>query len=232
MICNQNITIAIDGPAGAGKSTVAREVARRLCLDYLDTGAMYRAITLKLIRSRVDLEDLDRIEKILEETELNLSGGEEGNIIFLDGEDVTAEIRKPYVNERVSQVSCISIIRRKLVAFQREIAQRSRGIVVEGRDISSRVLPQAGHKFYLQAGLAERARRRWKEQVAGGLEVTLAQVESEIRKRDCIDSQRQDSPLAIAPGVTIIDTTELNLEEVVNKLLGKVRVDGAAVEEE
>lgn len=232
MISNQKITIAVDGPAGAGKSTVAREVAHRLGLDYLDTGAMYRAVTLKLIRARVNLNDRARLEEILEQTRLDLTAGENGSIIFLDGEDVTVEIREPHVNQMVSEVSCISLIRRKMVTLQREIARRSRGIVVEGWDICSRVLPEATYKFYLEAGLSERARRRWKEQVACGMKVSLAQVKDEIKKRDCIDSQRQDSPLMVTPGVTVIDTTELSLEEVIDSVLSAVTDGGAAVEGE
>ncbi len=232
MISNQRLAIAIDGPAGAGKSTVAREVARRLNLDYLDTGAMYRAVTLKLIRAGVDLDDLAKVDEILEQTRLELSSGKNGNLIFLDGEDVTAEIRKPHVNQKVSAVSCISLIRSKMVAMQREIALHSRGIVMEGRDICSRVLPEAAYKFYLEAELAERARRRWKEQAACGMKISLGQVKDEIKKRDCIDSGRQDSPLAVTPGVTVIDTTELSLEEVVDSVLRRVTVGGTAVEEE
>ncbi|HHX86634.1 MAG TPA: (d)CMP kinase, partial [Firmicutes bacterium] len=215
-----------------GKSTVAREVAHRLGLDYLDTGAMYRAVTLKLIRSQVDLENRVELEQVLEQIKIDLKTGASGSIVLLDGEDVTAEIRKPYVNQAVSEVSCISIIRRKMVALQREIACRSPGIVVEGRDICSRVLPEATHKFFLEASLSERASRRWKEQVACGMKVPLSQVKEEIEKRDRIDSQRQDSPLMVAPGVTLIDTTELSLEEVIDSILSIVTDSGAAVEGE
>lgn len=230
MAFKRKIQIAIDGPAGAGKSTVSREVARKLGLDYLDTGAMYRAITLKIIRSQIDLEDQAELEKLLEQTRLEIANGENGSIIYLDGEDVTTEIRKSHVNQKVSEVACVSLIRKKMVAMQKDIASRSRGIVVEGRDICSRVLPEATYKFYLEASLTQRVWRRWKEQLAKGMDIPMAQVEQEIIKRDSIDSQRADSPLMVAPGVTVIDTTELSLEEVVDSVLGAVAGGEAAVE--
>ncbi len=213
---NKQIKIAIDGPAGAGKSSVAREIARRLGFKYLDTGAMYRAITLKMIREKVDLDDPRQVEEVLNNTQLDVK---EGNIILLDGEDVTAEIRKPYVNNMVSPVSAIPAVRRRLVQMQQEIAARSGGIIMEGRDITTRVMPEADFKFYLDASLMERARRRMKEQLAAGILDSLEEVAEEIRRRDRIDSQRADSPLCVAPGATVIDTTDLSFEEVVNGIL-------------
>ncbi len=161
--------VAIDGPAGAGKSTVTREVSRRLELKYLDTGAMYRAITLKLISESIDLKDLDSIEQVLDRTEIKLSEKQE---VFLDGKDVTSAIRGADINRLVSPVSAISIVRRRLVDMQRAIAAESNGIVMEGRDIASRVMPDADFKFYLDASIEERAQRRRKEQLDKGIDMT------------------------------------------------------------
>ena len=196
MSINRGLKIAIDGPAGSGKSTVAREVARRLKLTYLDTGAMYRAITLKLLRENVDLTDTGQVEKVLERTVI-LTGPDER--IYLDGEDVTAEIRTPQVNAAVSRVAELTAIRRKLVQQQKEIAAYAEGIVMEGRDISSRVMPDATHKFYLDAALTERARRRMREQHSKGLFLSFESVYNEIKERDRIDSERADSPWRLLP---------------------------------
>ncbi len=209
-------TIAIDGPAGAGKSTVAREVAQRLGLKYLDTGAMYRAITLKFIREEIDLTDDDRIMQILKSTVIQLGESKE---VYLDGVDVTEEIRKPYVNDMVSPVSAISAVRRHLVALQQTIASQTDGMIMEGRDIGSKVLPDADFKFYLDASLAERTRRRSKEQLEKGIRLTDEEVSAQITTRDKIDSQRDDSPLIKVPDAIVIDTTFLNFEEVVNKII-------------
>jgi CMP/dCMP kinase len=215
-----SLKIAIDGPAGAGKSTVAREVARRLKVKYLDTGAMYRAITLKLFREGIAPGDLPRVERLLRRTALDL---EKDQRVLLDGEDVTEEIRKPHVNNLVSQVSALPAVRHSLVRMQQEIAARSPGIVMDGRDITTRVMPSADYKFYLDAALPERARRRLKEQHERGMELTLESVLEEIRGRDRIDSQRTDSPLVIAPGATVIDTTAMPFEAVVERILEIVR---------
>lgn len=214
-----NLKIAVDGPAGAGKSSVAKEVARRLGLKYLDTGSMYRAVTLKLVREKVPLEDLRRIETVLDRINLDMRQGQR---VILDREDVTAAIREPLVNSLVSPVSSIPLVRRRLVAMQQEIAARFRGIVMDGRDIASRVMPDADFKFYLDAALPERARRRRKEQLEKGIELSLEDVTAEIEERDRIDSGRADSPLTVAPGSIVIDTTGLSFEQVVKTVLDSV----------
>jgi len=208
--------IAIDGPAGAGKSTVAREVSRRLNIKYLDTGAMYRAFTLKVVRNNIDLENLELLAEVLEQTSIELG---EDKKVFLDGEDVTEEIRQPHVNDMVSPVSCISIVRRRLVAMQQAIAAESNGIIMEGRDIASRVMPDADYKIYLDATLQERTRRRSKEQLEKGIDFSEKEVASEILNRDNIDSQRDDSPLTIVNDAIIIDTTGMTFEMVVDKII-------------
>ena len=212
--------VAIDGPAGAGKSTVTREVSRRLELKYLDTGAMYRAITLKLISEGIDLKDLDSIEQVLDRTEIKLSEKQE---VFLDGKDVTSAIRGADVNRLVSPVSAISIVRRRLVDMQRAIAAESNGIVMEGRDIASRVMPDADFKFYLDASIEERAQRRRKEQLDKGIDMTEDEVIEEIKNRDIIDSGREDSPLTRVDDAMVIDTTDMAFEAVVNKVVDIVK---------
>lgn len=208
--------VAIDGPAGAGKSTVAREVAKRLGLQYLDTGAMYRAITLKMIRNKIDLDDVEALRTNLQQTAIHLDDQKK---VYLDGEDVTEEIRKPFINEMVSPVSAQSAVRRHLVALQQKIASETNGIIMEGRDTTSVVLPDADFKFYLDASLEERTRRRNREQLEKGINLSADQVATQIVKRDNIDSQREDSPLTIVPDAIVIDTTNMDFEGVVNKII-------------
>ena len=210
------LKIAIDGPAGSGKSTVAREVAKRLNIKYLDTGAMYRAVTLQVIRKNIDLDDLDALQEMLANTDITLGSGKE---VYLNGEDVTEAIRMPAVNELVSPVSAISIVRKRLVALQQSIAAETEGIIMEGRDIASRVLPDADYKIYLDASLEERSKRRYREQKVKGVTMTLQEVSTEIEKRDIIDSQRKDSPLLIVPDALVVDTTDLTIEAVVNLIV-------------
>ncbi|MFO7952396.1 MAG: (d)CMP kinase [Bacillota bacterium] len=213
---SENPKIAIDGPAGAGKSTVTREVSRRLKLKHLDTGAMYRAVTLKFIRENADLSDLKMLEKILAQTKIEFD--DEQNV-FLNGENVTNEIRMPAVNEHVSPVSSISMVRRHLVEVQKKIVDQSRGIVMEGRDIASRVMPDADFKFFLDASPVERARRRMKEQTVKGIILSEKEVIAEIKNRDYLDSNRVDSPLTKVSDAIVIDTTNLTFEQVVGKIV-------------
>jgi cytidylate kinase len=208
--------VAIDGPAGAGKSTVAREVGKRLDLQYLDTGAMYRAITLKIIRNNIDLDDPDALRSTLKQTSIRLDDQKK---VYLDGEDVTEEIRKPYINEMVSPVSAQSAVRRHLVALQQQIASETNGIIMEGRDTTSVVLPDADYKFYLDASLEERARRRNQEHLEKGITLSAEEVATQIVKRDNIDSKREDSPLTIVPDAIVIDTTNMDFEGVVNEII-------------
>jgi cytidylate kinase len=217
---DRSLRIAIDGPAGAGKSTVAREVARRLNVKYLDTGAMYRAVTLKLLQKGIAPSALPQIERILQQTVLEVKNGQK---VFLDGVDVSDEIRQPYVNNLVSQVAAIPLVRSMMVKMQQAIAANSSGIVMDGRDIASRVMPNADYKFFLAAALPERARRRRKEQLERGLELSLESVIAEITERDRIDSQRSDSPLVVDPEAIVIDTTAMSFEAVVERILEIVR---------
>lgn len=216
------VNVTIDGPAGAGKSTVAREAGRELGLKYLDTGAMYRALTWKALRLGLDFQVPGGIEGLARETGIRIDRGP-GNstLTFLDGEDVSREIRLPEVNEKVSLVAAIPGVRKVMVAQQQRIAAGG-GYILDGRDTGTKVLPGADYKFFITASLEERARRRYQELLEKGCQVTLEQIEKDISRRDQMDSQREDSPLAIAPGAIIIDTTDLTVEEVVREITSRV----------
>lgn len=201
--------IAIDGPAGAGKSTVARALAARLGLEYLDTGAMYRAVTLAAMRRGIDTADLDRVAKLAEE--LSLEVGEYG--VLADGHDVTSEIRSHEVTTAVSAVAANSAVRGELVRRQRNWANQRGGGVLEGRDIGSVVFPDAELKLYLTASPRVRAERRVAE--AGG---DVDEIEAAIQRRDGHDISRHDSPLVEADGSIVVDTTGLSIDEVLARI--------------
>jgi cytidylate kinase len=218
--------IAIDGPAGAGKSSVAREVARRLELKCLDTGAMYRAITLKALKEGIDITNSKLLGELARNCDMETEyDNKEGTLIYLDGENVTEKIRSPRVNKNVSIVAKSPELRRELVFLQRKLAEKSGGIVMEGRDIGTNVLINADYKFFLSASLEERAKRRWLEMKAKGLDVNYEDLLKEIAMRDRIDQEREESPLKIAPEAQIIDTTPYTLEEVIEKVLDAIRND-------
>ncbi|NLZ39542.1 MAG: (d)CMP kinase [Firmicutes bacterium] len=211
--------IAIDGPAGAGKSTVARAVAKELGLAYLDTGAMYRAITLAALRAGVDFNDSRALADLTESVELDIQIGSDGeNIIFLNGENVSEEIREPEINSNVSYVARCPEVREIMVSKQQEIGRRG-GVVMDGRDIGTKVMPEAEFKFFLTASLEERARRRLAELKAKGINLTLPQMIEEIRTRDKIDSERECSPLQAARDAIYLDTTEMTIEQVVKYIV-------------
>ena len=205
--------IAIDGPAGSGKSTVARAVAARLQLDYLDTGAMYRAVTFAAIRRGIDLDDAEAVAHLAREIDLDV-----GETVIVDGVDATIEIRTPEVTRAVSVVAANPGVRRELVSRQREWAEAHHGGVVEGRDIGTVVFPQAELKVYLTAADDERASRRSKEL----LEMHYDQVAADIARRDHVDSTRSASPLAVAEDAVRLDTTGRDVDEVVDAVLSLV----------
>ncbi len=201
--------IAIDGPAGAGKSTVARALAARLGLEYLDTGAMYRAVTYAAMRRGIDTTDLDRVAKLAED--ITLEVGEHG--VLVDGFDATTEIRSHEVTTAVSAVAANSEVRAELVRRQRNWANQRGGGVLEGRDIGSVVFPDAQLKLYLTASPRVRAERRVAE--AGG---DVDEIEAAIERRDRHDSSRNDSPLVEADGSIVVDTTGLSIDEVLERI--------------
>ncbi len=214
--------ITIDGPAGAGKSSVAREVARRLGFVYIDTGAMYRALTLKALRLGLPLDDPRRLEDLLDGTSMELGTGPGGlPLVLLDGEDVSEEIRTPEVDAAVARVASIPGVRRRMVAVQAKLAAAG-GAVIDGRDTGTHVVPDAEKKFFLTASEAERVRRRCDQLRHRGAAVDPEAVERDLRERDRMDAARACAPLCPAPDAVIIDTTYLDFDQVVELVLALV----------
>lgn len=208
------LVIAVDGPAGSGKTTVARRLSERLQLRHVDTGAMYRALTLKALERGAPIEDGAALRRLAEETEIDLAGSR----VLVDGEDVTAGIRSAPVNASVSQLSAHPEVREWMAARQRQLVGEG-SAVVEGRDIGSVVLPDAGLKVFLMAHPAERARRRAAELRAQGLEPRIEDVEAELAARDARDAGRVHAPLTVPDGAVVIDSTGRSVEQVVDEIL-------------
>ena len=213
--------VAIDGPAGTGKGTISKLIAERLGFLYIDTGAMYRAITLKMIRNKIEIDNEEEIRKLLDNTKIDLElkceNGSNVQKVFLDGNEVTEEIRLPDVNERVSPYSALKIIREKMVELQRKLAV-GKDVIMEGRDITTVVFPNAELKIYLTASPEERAKRRWKELQEKGIITTYEETLESINKRDYNDMHKEIGALMIAKDAIVVDTTELSIEEVYDKV--------------
>lgn len=211
--------IAIDGPAGAGKSTVAKLLAKKLKFLYIDTGAMYRAITLKALENNVDVKDTAALIKLSDSTSISLINNPDGSLkVMLDGIDVSAAIRAPRITQFVSEVAKVKEVRSRMVDLQRKLGNQG-DAVLDGRDIGTVVFPNADKKFYVDADFKERVNRRHKESVSLGQNVTVDDVSADLSNRDNIDSNRKVAPLKKADDAVYVDTTNLNIEEVVNKLL-------------
>ncbi len=210
------VVVAIDGPAGAGKSTIARRVAARLGLVYIDSGAMYRAVALGALREGVDLDDAPRLEDMAQAAQIEFAPG--GSTVLLNGEDVTEAIRTPEVSQAASKVSVLAGVRRALVEQQRRMGA-TQSVVMEGRDIGSVVFPDADVKIYLDADPAARAQRRVLELEQKGEKVSAEQVARDLAERDRRDSTRATAPLVLAPGAVRVDTTPLSVEEVEQVIL-------------
>jgi cytidylate kinase len=226
-LSRKRLVIAIDGPSGAGKSTAGRELAKRLGYTFIDTGAMYRALAVKARRAGVAVDDADALATAAREMDFEFTAGGAG--VRLDGEDVTAAIRSREASVDASLVSRHPEVRRQLVERQRELGE-SGGVVLDGRDIGSAVFPDAELKFFLDADLACRASRRFRELRERASDVKLADIESEIRARDHADSTREDSPLVRAPDAVRIDTTALEPEQIIAKMESEARVRASALE--
>jgi cytidylate kinase len=216
----RGLVIAIDGPSGAGKSTAGRIVAERLGYTFLDTGAMYRALALKALNARVPLEDEPALADLARRTAIELAEG--GHGVRLDGQDVTAAIRTRDVSAAASRVSAHPQVRRHMVARQQELG-RLGGVVLDGRDIGTAVFPDADVKFYVDADPRRRALRRHEELAAAGTDSDVDAIEREIRARDHADSTRRDSPLTRAPDAVAIDSSDVGVEGVVERMLGVIR---------
>lgn len=223
-----NVVVAVDGPAGTGKSSVSRGLARELGARYLDTGAMYRIVTLAMLRAEVDLDDPAAIAAACD---VPLSVGHDPDVdsAYLGGEDVSAEIRGDAVTRAVSAVSAVPQVREKLVALQRELASGSDNVVVEGRDIGTVVLPDADVKIFLTASAETRARRRNDQNVATGLGDDYETVLADVRRRDHLDSTRAVSPLRPAEDALVVDTSDMTQDQVVARLVELVEQRSGAM---
>jgi cytidylate kinase len=214
--------VTIDGPAGAGKSTVSKMLARRLNYIYLDTGAMYRAVALRAQREGIDPKDEPALERLCGDMEIFFRESGEGQRLICQGEDVSERIRDPEIGWMASVVSTIRPVREALSALQRKMASRG-GVVAEGRDMGTVVFPGARFKFFLVADPRERSLRRYREQKAKGRGIKLEEVEREVRERDTQDSSRELAPLRPAEDAHLIDSTELTPEEVVARMLAVIQ---------
>lgn len=220
-IVKKNIQIAIDGPAGAGKSTIAKIVAERLNYTYIDTGAMYRALTLKALKEHINLENAESVTDLLLKTAIELKPSVQGQLVYLDGQNVSKEIRSNEVTGNVSKVASHATMREIMVERQRQMAERG-GVVMDGRDIGTAVLPNAELKIYMSATVEERARRRYEDNKQRGIESSLENLQEEIALRDKLDSEREASPLTQAPDAIFLDTTELSIKQAADAILNLV----------
>ncbi len=213
--------IAIDGPAGSGKSTVAKGLARRMDWGYIDTGAMYRCLCLKALNNGIDVENEENLVRILQATRMSMSFKNEQLKVYMDGEDVSRDIRQNKVNKKVSRVAAFPAVREELVEKQRELGEVGE-VIMDGRDIGTVVFPEARYKFYLDATLEIRARRRYNELQESSENVSFESVVEEIKDRDATDRGRSSGPLKPAEDACIIDTSDYSINEVIEKMLSVI----------
>lgn len=221
------LVIAIDGPAAVGKSTMGKIIARELGFLYIDTGAIYRAITWKVLKNNINVYDEDTISNLVSNTYITIKRKNRNSLkgyynIFIDGEDVTEEIRSPKIDQNVSQIAKLPKIRKQLIYLQRKLAKKG-NIIMEGRDIGSVILPQADIKLYFTASEEERIKRRYKELIDEGYNIDYKEVKKQIVQRDETDSKRKYAPLIKAKDAILIDSTEKSIEEVKDKILKTIK---------
>ena len=217
----KNLVVAIDGPAGAGKSTVAQLAARKLGCTYIDTGAMYRAVAWKTLQRKQPVTD-ELILDVVKDVHVELAYVEGKTTVSVDGTDVTGEIRAPEVTAIVSQVAALGPVRSRMVELQRRMAAKG-SVLMDGRDIATSVLPDANVKIFLTASIEERARRRYKEMQEKGYDISLEELQKEIAARDKADSEREISPLVQAPDAELLDTSHMGIDEVVQAIIDRCR---------
>ena len=211
------LKIAIDGPAGSGKSTVSKIIAEKLNINYLDTGAMYRMCTLKILNKNINLDDENKITEIIDKIDIKM----ENNVFYLDNKDVSEQIRDEKISKNVSKVAAIKFVREKMVDIQREIASNA-DVIMDGRDIGTHVLKESKNKFFLNASIEVRALRRYEELINKGVNVIKEEIIKDIAKRDKLDSEREFFPLIKADDAVEIDTSGLKINEVVDLIISKI----------
>lgn len=220
---SRKLTIAIDGPAGAGKSTIAKIIAKKLGIIYIDTGAMYRAVALAAIRKGIDTKDREKVAKLIKEIDISIQLTEAGQVIFLGDENVNELIRTPEVSVGSSDVAVVPEVREKMVEIQRQLADIN-DVVMDGRDIGTHVLPKADLKIFLTASVEERAKRRYNELMEkGNCTVTVEEVRKDIKWRDSNDTNRKYDPLKPADDAKVIDATDMSIEQVTDIILEEVK---------
>ena len=217
----KKLVVAIDGPAGAGKSTVAQIAAKKLGFTYIDTGAMYRAVAWKTLQQKKEVTD-ELIVEVVKDIKVRLQYADGATKVFVDDYEVTDEIRTPEINAIVSQVAALGPVREKMVAQQREMAEND-SVLMDGRDIATNVLPNADVKIFLTASIEERARRRFKEMQEKGFSVEFEKLKADIAARDKADSEREISPLVQAEDAELLDTSDMSIDEVVKAILDRCK---------
>lgn len=210
--------VAIDGPAGSGKGTVTKIVGEKLGLVYIDTGAMYRCVALKALRNKINSTEIEKIEEFLKDIKIEIKREGQTQIIFLDGEDVSNQIRTPMVDDCVAKFAALACVRNKVTPLQRKMGE-TQDIIMEGRDIGTTVFPNADVKIYLDASVEERANRRYKQDIEKGMQVSYEEILESIKQRHKLETEREISPLVQAEDAIYIDSSNMTIEEVVNKVI-------------
>lgn len=217
-----SFVVAIDGPAGSGKGTITKLVAKKLNLVNIDTGAMYRCVALKALRNHIESTEIKKVEELLEDIEIEIKREGENQIIFLDGEDVSNQIRTPEVDACVAKFAALACVRNKVTPLQRKMGEMQ-DIIMEGRDIGTTVFPNADVKIYLDASVEERANRRYKQDLEKGMKVTYEEILESIKKRHKLETEREIAPLRQAEDAIYIDSSNMMIEEVVDKVIKIVK---------